>query len=74
MKICLLLRLVFPDLVFPDHVIVCCFPFPICPANPGPEVWRLRAYRPEKTLGAAKPLWFLSHELNLTKGKVQRII
>ena len=38
------------------------------------QVWRLRAYKPEKTLGAAKPLWFLAHELKLEKGRVQRII
>eukprot|EP00435_Cladocopium_sp_Y103_P008064 s2865_g2.t1 len=32
------------------------------------KVWRLRAYRNERTLGAAKPLWFMKHELNLGKG------
>lgn len=39
-----------------------------------PQVWRLRAYRNERTLGAAKPLWFMKRELNLGKGVVQRII
>ena len=63
--------LVFPDLVFPD--LVFSEPF-LTHIKPSPEVWRLRAYRPEKTLGAAKPLWFLKHPLNLTKGTVQRII
>ncbi|CAK8986598.1 Uncharacterized protein SCF082_LOCUS619 [Durusdinium trenchii] len=38
------------------------------------KVWRLRAYKPEKTLGAAKPMWFLTTTLNMAKGSVQRVV
>ena len=38
------------------------------------QVWRLRAYRTERTLGAAKPLWYLSSSLELAKNTVQRIV
>ncbi|CAK9008793.1 Uncharacterized protein SCF082_LOCUS10019 [Durusdinium trenchii] len=44
-------------------------------ASPGlRKVWRVRPYRPEKTLGAAKPMWFLSHTLDMAKGTVQRVV
>jgi len=44
------------------------------PALPMMQVWRLRMYRPENSLGAAKPLYFLTQKLDLKKGWVQRLI
>ena len=38
------------------------------------QVWRMRAYRTEKTVGAAKPLWYLKAALQLSKDTVQRLI
>ena len=38
------------------------------------QVWRMRAYRPENSLAAAKPLWFLKNPLSLVSGQVKRII
>ena len=37
-------------------------------------VWRTRVYVREKTVGAAKPLWFLKAPLTLAADKYQRII
>lgn len=38
------------------------------------EVWRLRKYVTEKTVGAAKPLWYLPGDLGMIQGGVQRVI
>ena len=36
--------------------------------------WRLRLYKEEKLVAAAKPLWFLPKPLSLKKGQVQRVV
>ncbi|CAK9115722.1 unnamed protein product [Durusdinium trenchii] len=38
------------------------------------QVWRMRAHKSEKSLCAAKPLWFLARQLKVPKGMVQRIV
>lgn len=38
------------------------------------QVWRLRVYQAERTVGAAKPLLFLKQKLNLQKSQAQRIM
>ena len=40
----------------------------------GDEVWRIRTYKAEKCVAAAKPLWYLSADLSLQKDECKRII
>lgn len=58
-------------------------PFPTKPhTDTGPptvsapltQVWRMRAYKTEQTLGAAKPLWFVKMPLQIPKDSVQRFV
>ncbi len=42
--------------------------------EPMTQVWRLRVYKNEKVIGAAKPLVFLKWSLAMTKGQCQRIL
>ena len=63
---------------FPACLTFQSFGFPACLTSQSVwllrQVWRLRAYKTEKTLGAAKPLWYLSSSLELAKDTVQRIV
>ncbi|CAK9109302.1 unnamed protein product [Durusdinium trenchii] len=43
-------------------------------ASPLVLVWRLRKYVTEKTVGAAKPLWYLPGDLGMIQGGAQRVI
>ena len=38
------------------------------------QVWRIRAYAEEKTIGAAKPLVLLKGSLALPAGQAQRLL
>ena len=39
-----------------------------------PKVWRLRVYKAEKAVGAAKPILFLVNKLVLESGQCQRVL
>ena len=38
------------------------------------QVWRMRVYSSDKTVAAAKPLWFLVGDLSMAKDEVKRIV
>ena len=64
--------LTHPQLFGKEVLPSCSFFLKFC--APMAQVWRLRVYKTEKVIGAAKPLLFLKRPLVMTKGQCQRIL